>query len=217
MMKFFYHLLEIPVVYRIMGFILGPGGPYLRKKINQKVFSNPARKALDVGCGPVSIMPEPLELLVGLDVNTAYIKEYTNGFLDEDPRLVLNPPPGRRRLGYVASADKLPFADGAFDEIRSSSFFHHLNDDETEKALKEMYRCIHTGGRLITFDAIWPKRAWTRPVSWFVAKYDRGRHFRTEQQLVNIFQRACPGEWHWERHTYTFTGLELLCLQYIKK
>ena len=217
MIKFFYRLLEIPMVYRVVGFILGPGGPYLRKKINKKVFRNPSHKALDVGCGPAPTTPEPLELLVGLDVNESYIKEYTGGYIDTDPNLVLTSPPGRRRLGYVASATQMPFLDGCFDEVRSVSFFHHLSDEETEKTLKEMFRCIHTGGRLIMFDAVWPKHAWTRPVSWFVAKYDRGRHFRTEKQMVAIFQKACPGKWSWERQTYTFTGLELLCLQYIKE
>jgi SAM-dependent methyltransferase len=217
MMNFFYKLLEIPIVYRIVGHILGPGGSYLRKKINAKIFSNPVKKALDVGCGPVCTTPDPLELLVGLDVNENYIKKYTGGFIDTDPSLAINPPPSRHRLGYVASGDKMPFADGIFDEIRSASFFHHLNDNETEETLKEMYRCIHVGGRLIMFDAVWPVNAWTRPIAWFVAKYDRGRYFRTEQQMVTLFQKACPGEWHWERHTYTFTGLELLCLQYIKQ
>jgi ubiquinone/menaquinone biosynthesis C-methylase UbiE len=217
MMKFLYRFLEIPVIYQIVGFILGPGGPYLRKKINQKVFNPPFRKALDVGCGPAPTTPEPLELLVGLDVNEDYIKQYTDGYVDTDPQLVLNPPPSRKRLGYIASATQMPFADGSFDEVRSVSFFHHLSDADTEKTLKEMYRCIHVGGRLIMFDAVWPKRAWTRPVSWFVAKYDRGRYFRTEEQMVAVFKKACPGDWQWKRYTYTFTGLELLCLQYIKK
>ncbi|HTA77727.1 MAG TPA: methyltransferase domain-containing protein [bacterium] len=216
-MKFLYQLLEIPIVYRIVSFILGPGGAYLRGKINRKVFNPPFRKALDVGCGPLPTTPEPLELLVGLDVNEDYIKQYTGGYIDTDPSLVLNPPAARRRLGYLASATQMPFADGAFDEVRSTSFFHHMSDGESEKTLKEMFRCIHSGGRLILFDAVKPKRAWTRPVSWFVAKFDRGRYFRTEQELVALFQKALPGDWHWKRYTYTFSGLEFLCLQYVKK
>jgi len=217
MRKFLYGLLEIPIVYRLMGSILGPGGPFLRKKRNARIFSNPARKALDVGCGPFPTTPEPLDLLVGLDVNADYVKEYTGGYLDTDPALVLNPPPSRRRLGYVASATEMPFADGVFDEVRSSAFFHHMSDEQSTQALQEMFRCIHSGGRMIMFDAVRPRNPWTRPVSWFVAKYDRGRFFRTEEQLVALFQKALPGDWQWKRYTYTFTGLELLCLQYVKK
>ena len=216
-MKFIYRILEIPIVYQVVGFILGPGGPYLRNKINQKVFSIPSRKALDVGCGPAPTTPEPLELLVGLDVNESYIKQYTGGHVDTDPKLVLTPPPNRSRLGYVASAVQMPFTDGCFDEIRSVSFFHHLSDEQTADTLKEMIRCLRPAGRLIMFDMIWPAHPWLRPIAWFVVSFDRGRYVRTEQRMVSLFQKACPGEWHWERHTYTFTGLELLCLQYIKK
>jgi SAM-dependent methyltransferase len=155
--------------------------------------------------------------LVGLDLNEDCVRQYTGGYVDKDPSWAVHPPAGRKRLGYVGSALQLPFSDGCFDEIRSSSFFHHLSDAQTETALKEMERCVHSGGRLVMFDAVWPKRAWTRPIAWLVGKYDRGHYFRTEEQLAALFEKSCPGEWRWERHTYTFTGLELLCLQYEKK
>jgi SAM-dependent methyltransferase len=217
MRKFLYQLLEIPIIYRVVTMILGPGGQYLRNKINKKVFNPPFRKALDVGCGPFATTPAPLELLVGLDINEDYIKKYTGGYIDANPSLVLNPPPDRRRLGYVASAIQMPFADGSFDEIRSVSFFHHMSDDETEQTLKEIFRCTRPGGRFILFDMVRPLRPWTRPIAWFVVNFDRGRYVRTEKQLVAIFQKACPGVWQWKRYTYTFTGLELLCLQYNKQ
>ena len=139
MIKFFYRLLEIPMVYRVVGFILGPGGPYLRKKINKKVFRNPSHKALDVGCGPAPTTPEPLELLVGLYVNESYIKEYTGGYIDTDPNLVLTSPPGRRRLGYVASATQMPFLDGCFDEVRSALFFTIYRMKKQKKPSKKWF------------------------------------------------------------------------------
>jgi len=217
MFRAIYRVLEIPFVYRFVTTLLGPGGPRLRRRIEQKAFEPPAKKVLDVGCGPWLLTLEPQGLLVGVDINEAYVRDFTHGFVDRDPAIVLDPPEPRRRLGYVASADKLPFADGSFDEIRSSSLFHHLPDQVAAQALREMHRCLSKGGKLVMFDMIWPKNAWTRPLAWLIVRNDRGTHVRTEQQLVDLFRFACPGPWVWERHTYTYTGLELLCLRYVKE
>ncbi len=216
MMAFLYRLLEIPWVYRIVVRILALGGMRFRRKIDKEIFDRPTYRVLDVGCGPDPIAPDPVGLLVGLDVNEAYIEKYTGGFVDKDPQLIFHPPEGRKRLGYVGSGDKLPFADGAFDEIRTSSFFHHIPDEEVIRCIQEIVRCTQKGGRLIMFDTISPKSAWTRPLAYLITKYDRGRFMRSEEQLVQVIQKACPGPWQWKRHTYTYTGMELLCLQYIK-
>ncbi|HEX5000602.1 MAG TPA: methyltransferase domain-containing protein [Terriglobia bacterium] len=57
--------------------------------------------------------------------------------------LDLNPRGLRRaRLTAPVTADArtLPFADGAFDVVTASLFFHHLQDNECVQVLKEMWR-----------------------------------------------------------------------------
>jgi SAM-dependent methyltransferase len=216
MIRSLYQLLEIPWVYHVVVRILALGGISYRKKMDKNIFTKPAARVLDVGCGPEPISPEPTGILVGVDINPSYLQTYTGGFVDADPNLIFAPPPGRKRLGYLVSGDSLPFADGSFDEVRTSSFFHHLSDEEAIRSIREMVRCTRLGGRLVMFDAVWPHIAWKRPLAYLILKWDRGRHMRTEQQLVALFQEACPGLWEWERHTYTYTGMELLCLQHVK-
>jgi len=216
MLKPFYRLLEIPAVYRLITGLLGPGGSRLREPYYQKAFRPSVARVLDLGCGPALNTPEPEGLLVGVDINESYIRRYTGGFADQNPAWVLIPPPGRRRLGFLASADSLPFADGIFDEARSSSFFHHLSDEQASHALKEINRCLKPGGRMVIFEDVWPRRAWTRPLAWLTRRFDRGTHMRSEAGLLTLFRMACPGNWVWERFTYTYTGLECLCLQYVK-
>lgn len=197
--------------------MLAPGGIRYRRKIDRKIFNLPADRALDVGCGPDSISPDPTGILVGIDVNPSYIRAFTGGFIDEDPQLIFHPPSFRKRLGYVVSSDHLPFPDESFNEVRTSSFFHHVTDEEAEKAIREMVRCTQPGGRLIMFDAVWPKNIWTRPLAYLILKCDRGQHMRSEEQFMKLFQKASPGEWTCFRFTYTYTGMEMVCLQLTKR
>lgn len=216
MIKKLHKLLEKPLVYRVITGIIGPGGSRLRKPFYQKVFHRSTARVLDIGCGPALNTPEPDGVLVGVDINPSYLRKYTGGFLDEDPALILHPPSSRRRLGFLASADRLPFGNETFEEARSSSFFHHLSDSEAFHTLREVNRCLKPGGRMIIFEDVWPVRAWARPLAWLARRLDRGIHMRHEERLVALLREACPGNWNWERFTYTYTGLECLCLQYMK-
>lgn len=217
MIRKIFGILEIPFVYDLSQTLLAPGATKLLNRLFKKVFQRTAGLVLDVGCGPKLKTPRPEGLLVGVDINPSYIRKYTGGFLDEDPDTVLRPPPGRNCLGFVASADTLPFPDGVFEEARSSAFFHHVDDSRTARVLGEMRRCLRPGGRIVVWDAALPQRPWARPLAWLTFRMDRGRYMRTQEQLLRVFQEGCPGEWRWERHTYTYTGMELLFLQYVKK
>ena len=211
-----YKFLEIPFIYNLCQKMFGLGMHRLIRPIFEIVFSHSANRVLDVGCGPVLNTPKPEGMLVGVDINEAYIKEYTGGFLDKDPGLIFSPPNPLRRLGFVASADLLPFPDGTFDQVRSFGVLHHLSNDEVIKALQEMYRCLCVGGQLIILDNVWPIKTWSHPVAWIIRKLDRGRYIRHEKDLLSIFEKTCPGHWVCERYTYTYTGLELLALSHIK-
>lgn len=215
-MKKLYALLDIPWVFRLSQALLAPGKSWLMRRVFKQAFAPCPGRVLDLGCGPQLVTPDPGGLLVGVDLNESFLRQYTRGFLDEDPQMVFEPPAGRRRLGFKASADRLPFADGSFDETRAVGFLHHLAPETLSGAIREMRRCLKPGGRCVVLEDVWPRRAWARPLAWLIRRLDRGDYMRTQEELMWIFQEAWPGEWEWRRYTYTLTGSELLYLSRVK-
>lgn len=188
----------------------------MKRPVYQRIFASSEGKVLDVGCGPAPHTPNPKGLIVGVDINEEYLRKYTGGFIDTDLEILAQPAFIHRRLGYLASADQLPFKDDFFDEVRSSSVFHHLPNQMVIRTVQEMNRCLRPGGRIVVFEDVWPIRPWTRPLAWLTRRLDRGKFMRRQEDLVSLIQIACPGSWKSERFTYTYTGLEYLSMIYTK-
>lgn len=211
----FYRILESPAVYRFSMLLLAPGAQTQLGWRYQEVFRDSTGTILDVGCGPNLTTPAPTKgVMVGLDQNPAYVKQYA-GSVETNPDLRLLRP-DRKVVGYVGSADALPFGDGVFDEARSVGLLHHLTPEQAIRALSEMCRCTRTGGKIVIFDAVLPRHPILRPLAWALRKADRGEWMRTEQELLSLVQPACSGDWSHRRFTYTYNGLEALCLMMTK-
>jgi SAM-dependent methyltransferase len=115
---------------------------------------------LDVGCGTGRLLRAaeqrfPKAALEGVDAAVGMIKH---------AQAVL---PAQSRIRFrVATAEKLPFANGQFDLVFSTMTFHHWDDQRG--AISEVARVLQPGGRwlLADFIAMGPMRLFfllTRP------------------------------------------------------
>ena len=102
-----------------------------------------AIRILDVGCGTGEFVQKlarlmPASEIHGLDLSRTMIDKargktrYPNLRFDE------------------GDVEKLPYEDNSFDVITCSHSFHHYPDKE--EAVREMYRVLKTGGRLMIVD-----------------------------------------------------------------
>lgn len=102
----------------------------------------PEDRVLDVGCGTGALLDQigrahPGARLAGLDPVTQMLEV------------------ARRRLPHTVNltagwADRLPYADGAFDVVVSCNMFHYVR--RPLPALREMQRVLRPGGELVITD-----------------------------------------------------------------
>ncbi|MEY4577552.1 MAG: hypothetical protein RL701_2255 [Pseudomonadota bacterium] len=206
-----YRLLEHPTIYAASQWCLLPGSSALLRRPYRQWFGDATGCVLDVGCGPQPSTPVGHARMVGVDINADYIRSYANT-VDASVAVLDDQTSQRRRFGFVASAEHLPFSDGYFDESRCFGLFHHLPATVARAAATEMVRCVKPGGIISIIDNVWPHSPWHRPAAWLIRRLDRGEWVRSEQELSELTS-AISGTWSQQRITYTLNGLELLILQ----
>ena len=110
----------------------------------------PNQHILDIGCGTGT-------LVVLLKRQSAPVEVVG---LDPDPKALRRAKAKVRRAGVSVQldqgfADELPYKDESFDRVLSSFMFHHLEEEDREKTLKEVLRVLKPGGsfHLIDFAA----------------------------------------------------------------
>jgi SAM-dependent methyltransferase len=190
-----YSQLERPWLYRLSQRLLGLGGDdCVTKKIAEVMQRmSPARRVLDVGCGPVSRLWRLGVQPVGLDFSPSYAQ-------------------ATRRAGslsLIGSAPELPLASDVFDAVWSFGLLHHLALDEARRAVREMVRVCRAGGYVAIFDGVLPHAFVNHPFAWMIRRLDRGAHFRNEIAFRQLLESS---GWNLERFCYAKTGLEgLLC------
>jgi SAM-dependent methyltransferase len=211
-----YRILEIPWVYNLSQAVLNPGAKRIEKQVFSRLSIEPHGLILDVGCGPRPSAPVGAARAVGVDINPECARQYRGGRIDTDPDLPKTHRGPRTRFSYVASADRLPFADGIFDEARCQRLFHHLTPAQVIGCVREMVRCVRPGGRVVLMDAVVPIRAWRRPVAWVLTCLDRGEWMRSEKQLLELVFTACPGPWAQQSYTSNYLGVEAVTLVLVK-
>jgi ubiquinone/menaquinone biosynthesis C-methylase UbiE len=106
---------------------------------------------------------------------------------------------------HVSSMCNLPFEDNLFDYQICIATYHHLdNDDDRQKALKEMYRTIKIGGHILI--TVWSMRQEPESKFKFTSNnelvpwlskddgntYLRYYHIYRENELEDEIKRLCP-------------------------
>jgi ubiquinone/menaquinone biosynthesis C-methylase UbiE len=117
------------------------GGDRVRKALIDQAGIQPNHKVLEIGCGTGSLVTA---------IKRSQPQAEVTG-LDPDPRALERAKRKAHRNALTIHfeqgfSDQLPYADDFFDRVVSSFMFHHLNDGEKEKTLREVRRVLKSGG-----------------------------------------------------------------------
>lgn len=128
-----------------------------------------ARTILDLGTGTGSVLAtlaktHPKANLTGFDASKRMLAEASKkltrlrqkGIASAAARLV------------VGDAKSLPFADGAFDVVTASLFFHEVPPDCRARALDEAVRVLKPGGLMVILDLDKRPEGWRTPAQWAI-------------------------------------------------
>jgi ubiquinone/menaquinone biosynthesis C-methylase UbiE len=136
-------------------------------------------RVTDVGCGTGQLLTRLGELIPGAALSG----------VDAAPAMT-RAAHGRGLNVSIAVAEALPFPDGAFDLVVSSTSFDHWGDQLA--GLRECRRVLTRGGRLLLVDQFWPP---------LVARWlgDSRSKARTTARAGQLLTEAGFGSIHWHR------------------
>ncbi|RMH13127.1 MAG: class I SAM-dependent methyltransferase [Gemmatimonadetes bacterium] len=130
------------------------------------------RRVLDVGCGPGTNTGHFLHAdYLGIDINPRYVEA------------------ARRRWGrdfLAADVTRYEVGHGGFDFILANSFFHHIDDADTDRILAHLATLLAPDGHVHVLDLVLPPGP---SPARMLAKLDRGDHPRPLERWREIFSR----------------------------
>lgn len=135
----------------------------LRKMTAELALIKAGDSVLDVGCGTGEVTI-PAKRNAGLEGHVYGI--------DPAPEMIAVARSKAEHKGLdidfrVGVIEALPFADTSMDVVTSSLMMHHLPDDLKVRGLREIYRVLKPGGRVLIFDFMRPRKSFLNHI--FVA------------------------------------------------
>ncbi len=116
-----------------------------KRRLLEQLAPAPGQRILDLGCGTGTLALRIKEAEPGAEVRG----------IDADPEMLAraSAKAGASDIGFDRGmADELPYADGSFDRVASTLFFHHLSTDVKRAVAAEVARVLTPGGELHVAD-----------------------------------------------------------------
>jgi ubiquinone/menaquinone biosynthesis C-methylase UbiE len=205
MVKHIYRLLDYPWAYKLVCKIFEMGGraPKFLGFLDELFSKECQGEVLEIGSGTCQFRDIYLKYVnnyIATDINLRYLQDSQQTV---------------KHIRYVAcDATVLPFPNQSFARVFALYLFHHLTDEKTLSALKEMHRCIRPGGKIIIMDNFLPELRWDL-CSWAVARLDRGQYIRSRMAMEYLIQKSghfqitamhqIPGSWPYVMSLYMLT------------
>jgi SAM-dependent methyltransferase len=169
-------LLDDPLRQRFAGdsaFFIHQKCRVLLRHLRRRTPAGVTLRLLDAGCGLGTAIAflRPEARVVGTDVSLPMLREAV-----------------RRGPVAVQEPFALPFADGAFDAAFAFCVYHHIDDEQRVRHLRELARVVAPGGRVCVFEHN-PFNPVTRRI-FERAPVDRGCRMIPPAELRRLFRDA---------------------------
>lgn len=170
-----YALLDHPRAFRtVQNFLSFGRRPYVKGML-KLIRPAPHHKVLDLGCGPGSFSDLFQCFYVGMDLNFKFLLYGKS----------LNKTNSGLRCFLQGKATELCFKEQSFDYVFSTSFFHHLSDDEAAETIAAVKRILTRNGKAYVFEPIYPVNRWNI-IGTAIFLLDRGRYQRDKRALDRL-------------------------------
>ncbi|MDX9980647.1 MAG: methyltransferase domain-containing protein [Lentisphaeria bacterium] len=182
--------------------------PRLHRQVVELLDLGDGQHVLDVGCATGALSARiartclPLGgSVVGIDAAAKMIAAARRKHGDQ-PNLVFE----------AALAEELPYANGSFDRVVSTFFFHHVNKSLKERCLAEMHRVLRPGGRVLVVDVDAPTHWFGSFCAWSGYLLFRQPEIREniEGVLRDAFASSAFASWRQVGHQLGYVSLFML-------
>lgn len=132
-----------------------------REQVIQQARMKPGARLLDLGTGTGDLAREALKQRPGAKVVAA---DFTLEMMRVGQRHSLAQGPNGNLPWSAADALNLPFEDNTFEAVVSGFLMRNVGD--IQQALKEQYRALKSGGRIVILDTTKPQPSLASPFIW---------------------------------------------------